>query len=87
MSLFTKNFARKSQKCFSYLKKDIALILQSIFTPKLGIIYSPSGGSGFGEEKKNQIFVLIKSIYILQYLMRNKKRINLLRHFHSLANS
>ncbi|HOQ33332.1 MAG TPA: hypothetical protein PLA12_12585 [Candidatus Hydrogenedens sp.] len=52
MSLFTKNFARKSQKCFSYLKKDIALILQSIFTPKLGIVYSPSGGSGFGEEKK-----------------------------------
>ena len=52
MSLFRKKIARKSQECFSSLKKDIALILQSIFTPKLGIVYSPSGGSGFGEEKK-----------------------------------
>jgi len=52
MNLFTKNFAQKSQKYFFFLKKDITLILQSIFTPKLGIVYSPTGGSGFGEEKK-----------------------------------
>lgn len=52
MSLITKNFVQRSQKYFSYLKKDISVVLQFIFVPKFGIVYSPSGGSGFREEKK-----------------------------------
>ncbi|MGC9054792.1 MAG: hypothetical protein ACP5KS_13025, partial [Candidatus Hydrogenedens sp.] len=52
MNSFTKYFVRRSQTYLPYLKKDLTFLLQSIFTPKFHIIYSPLGGSGYGEEKK-----------------------------------
>lgn len=52
MRLFTKYFVYRTQKYFSYLKKNIIISSQSIFTPRFGIVFSPSGGSGYGEKKE-----------------------------------